>query len=59
MSMLSGGCSGYSYNMNYVKEGDDTIAKDDLVKEHCVNIYVDPKAIFFIVGTEMDYIVST
>lgn len=58
-SSVSGGCSGYSYNMNYVKKGDDTIEKDELVQQHGVNVYVDPKAIFFIVGTEMDFVVCT
>ena len=53
----TGGCSGYSYNMNYVKSGDEVIEKDELVQMHGVNVYVDPKAIFFIVGTEMDYVV--
>lgn len=54
-----GGCSGYSYNLNYVKKGDATISKDELVKQHGVNVFVDPKAVFFIVGTEMDYVVRS
>jgi hypothetical protein len=58
MSPNTGGCSGYSYNMNYVKTGDETIKQDELVEQFGVNVYVDPKAIFFIVGTEMDYVVS-
>lgn len=45
--------------MNYVKLGDESIDKDELVRMHDVNVYVDPKAIFFIVGTEMDYVASS
>ena len=43
--------------MNYVFPDDETKQKDELVQEHGVNVYVDPKAIFFIVGTRMDYVV--
>lgn len=49
------GCNGYSYTMNYAKSGDATNTKDELVKDHGVQVFVDPKAIFFIVGTIMDY----
>jgi Fe-S cluster assembly iron-binding protein IscA len=44
--------------MNYVKTDDETIKQDELVDQFGVKVYVDPKAIFFIVGTEMDYVVS-
>ena len=53
------GCNGYSYTMNYVVAGEDTISskdKDEVVACHGVQVFVDPKAVFFIVGTEMDFI---
>lgn len=50
------GCNGYSYTMNYVMKPDLESNKDELVKQHGVQVFVDPKAVFFIVGTEMDFI---
>lgn len=53
------GCNGYSYTMNYVVAGEDTISskdRDEVVACHGVQVFVDPKAVFFIVGTEMDFI---
>ena len=52
---MKGGCNGYSYNMNYATQGDLDSKKDDLVESHGVKVLVDPKAIFFIVGTVMDF----
>ena len=49
------GCNGYSYTMNYAID-DDEINKFEQVESHGVKVFVDPKAIFFLVGTEMDYI---
>lgn len=47
------GCSGLSYSLDYADEigtFDEVIHVDDLV------ILIDPKAILFILGTEMDYV---
>lgn len=44
--------------MNYVNKDDEAKKNDELVEDFGVKVYVDPKAIFFIVGTEMDYVVS-
>lgn len=47
------GCSGKAYTMTYAKSKDpldEEIALDD---QHA--IYIDPKAMLFIVGTEIDY----
>eukprot|EP01042_Synura_sphagnicola_P021163 gene21163-26876_t len=41
--------------MNYAKSDDPAVAKDATVEAFGVKVYVDPKAIFFLVGTEMDY----
>ena len=43
--------------MNYVLKGDAAISKDDVVESEGIKVFVDPKAIFFVVGTEMDYVV--
>ncbi|MBS91746.1 MAG: Fe-S cluster assembly scaffold SufA [Rickettsiales bacterium] len=46
------GCSGLSYNLQYV---DELIEGDELMKIEDVNLYVDPKATLFLIGTQMDY----
>ena len=49
------GCNGYSYVINYSKEGE--VGKlDEVVEEKGVRVIVDSKALMFIVGTEMDFI---
>lgn len=49
------GCNGYSYTMNYAKQDDIDPKKNEIVREHDVTVLVDPKAVFFMVGTTMDY----
>ena len=47
------GCSGLSYTIEYVDEinsGDEKIITDD------INVFIDPKATLFLIGTKMDYI---
>ena len=47
------GCNGLSFTMNYVM---DIIVKDITVKaDNGVLIYIDPSAIFNIIGTVMDW----
>lgn len=46
------GCSGLSYALEYV----DEIEKlDEVVETGDVKVYIDPKAILFLIGSEMDY----
>jgi iron-sulfur cluster assembly protein len=52
------GCNGYSYTMNYATMEETTSKKFDVVKAEDVFVLVDPKAVFFVVGTVMDYEVS-
>jgi iron-sulfur cluster assembly protein len=47
------GCNGLAYNIEYADEKhalDESITVDD------VTILIDPKAIIFLIGTEMDFI---
>lgn len=48
-----GGCAGLTYSMDYVseiKEGDEIVDQDD------IRVVIDPKAILYLLGTEMDYV---
>ena len=52
ISVKSGGCAGMTYQMDYVEkkiEGDEKIVIDE------VDVFIDPKAIMYILGTTMDY----
>mmetsp|Transcript_46465 Transcript_46465/g.92030 ORF Transcript_46465/g.92030 Transcript_46465/m.92030 type:complete len:148 (+) Transcript_46465:69-512(+) len=53
------GCNGYSYTMNYADQEYVDNTKDEKVLSHGVQVLVDPKAIFFLVGTEMDFVETT
>lgn len=50
------GCNGYSYTMNYADKEYVETTKDEKVLAHGVLVLVDPKAVFFVVGTEMDFV---
>jgi iron-sulfur cluster assembly accessory protein len=52
------GCNGYSYTMNYATQEDVDGGKHEIVRADSLYVLVDPKAIFYIVGTIMDYEVS-
>lgn len=47
------GCSGLSYTLEYA---DEAGRYDEVVEDKGVKVLVDPKAILFILGTEMDYV---
>ncbi len=47
------GCSGMSYTLEFADEINEF---DEVVEDKGLTIIVDPKAIMFIVGTEMDFV---
>ena len=47
------GCSGMSYTFEYA---DEKNPYDELVEHEGITVMIDPKAIMFILGTEMDFV---
>jgi iron-sulfur cluster assembly protein len=41
-----------AYTLDYVAE---PVEGDDHIREHGVDVYVDPKATLFLLGTQMDF----
>ncbi len=52
VGVKNAGCAGMAYTLDYVSEPE---AGDDHVHSHGVDVYVDPKASLFLLGTVMDY----
>tara|TARA_B100000686_G_scaffold354731_1_gene466735 strand:- start:661 stop:996 length:336 start_codon:yes stop_codon:yes gene_type:complete len=53
IGIRTGGCSGMAYEMEFAEEKQ---ALDEVVEDKGVKLYVDSKALMFLIGTEMDYI---
>ena len=52
VGVKSGGCAGMSYDMEYAKEINPT---DEIIEDKGVKVFIDPSAIMYLLGTEMDY----
>ena len=51
IGVKNGGCAGMEYTMEYAE---DQQPLDEVVEDRGVKILIDPKAILFLIGTEMD-----
>ena len=56
VSLSTKGCNGMSYVFEYAEEKK---ALDELIVHNGANIFVDPAAIMFIFGSEMDFVEDT
>ena len=52
VGVKNGGCAGMEYTMEYVDQINPT---DEVVEDKGVKLVIDPKAILFLIGTEMDW----
>jgi iron-sulfur cluster assembly protein len=52
IGVRNGGCAGMSYTMEYAEQ---VSATDEIVEDKGVRLLIDPKAVLFLLGTEMDY----
>jgi iron-sulfur cluster assembly protein len=46
------GCSGMAYKLEYV---DDPLDEDKVFESHGVKVFIDPKSLAYLEGTELDY----
>ncbi len=52
VGVRNGGCAGMSYTMDLARE---ERPGDDRVDAHGATVFIDPKAVLFLLGTEMDF----
>ena len=52
VGIKSGGCAGMSYIMEYAEDIKDN---EEIIEQKGVKVLIDPKAIMYLLGTEMDY----
>jgi iron-sulfur cluster assembly protein len=53
VGVTNGGCAGMSYTMAYAE---DTKPFEEVMEDKGVKIFIDPKAILFLIGTELDFV---
>jgi iron-sulfur cluster assembly protein len=52
IGVKSGGCAGMSYIMEYAN---DVKPNEEIIEEKGVKVLIDPNAVMYLLGTEMDY----
>ena len=52
VGVKNGGCAGMEYTMEYAETANAT---DEVVEDKGVKLLIDPKAVLFLLGTEMDW----
>ncbi len=53
ISVKQRGCSGKAYHLEYVEAPNPL---DERLQSENLDIFIDPKAVLFVIGTEMDYV---
>ncbi|NBB16324.1 iron-sulfur cluster assembly accessory protein [Caulobacter sp. SLTY] len=52
VGVKNGGCAGQEYQLEYAEAASPL---DEVVEDKGVRILIDPKAVLFLIGTEIDY----
>jgi iron-sulfur cluster assembly protein len=52
VGVKNGGCAGMSYTMEWAESAKPT---DEVIEDKGVRVLIDPKAVLFLLGTQMDY----
>jgi iron-sulfur cluster assembly protein len=52
VGVKNGGCAGMSYTMEYAEAANPG---EDVIEDKGVRVFVEPKAVLFLFGTEMDF----
>lgn len=52
LGVKTSGCSGMAYNLEFVDEANP---EDTVFEEHGAKVYVDPKSLVYLDGTQVDY----
>jgi len=55
VGVKNGGCAGQEYVLEYAAQADPL---DEVVEDKGVTILIEPKAVLFLIGTEVDYEVT-
>jgi len=53
VSVKSGGCSGKTYSIEYAEEARPF---EEIVEKEGVKVFIDPKALMYVIGSEMDFV---
>jgi iron-sulfur cluster assembly protein len=52
VGVKNGGCAGQEYVLDYAETAGPL---DEVVEDHGVTIFIDPKSVLFLIGSEVDY----
>jgi iron-sulfur cluster assembly protein len=53
IGVKNGGCAGMEYTMDYATESKPL---EEVVEENGIKVLIDPKAILFLIGSEIDFV---
>lgn len=55
VGVVSGGCSGLTYELDFDENGSDESQKDQLFEDKGIKLIIDMRSFLYLSGTELDY----